>query len=272
MDFKSAQFILEKSNSDYFYDIFIPSLNKKLQFKSMTTGQRKSISKLSINSSEEYDIKYEFHKLNLFDTLLINKNEADSNSLREIDLISFLAGLRLNNVVDKLELSITCSKCKHSFSYIIDLEKIIEKCKNYKVKELLHTIKDNNRKIEYEFLLSDPFYQNIIQYNAYVQATIKDLNYRKQEVLLDELYLKPLLFINGLKINNEAIQDWNDLSFVNKIEFLNTLSPDITDNLTDKIQEEFKSSLNELIFDTITCNLCQDNKEGVITSDIFFVI
>lgn len=123
-----------KNNTDIrgFYDVYVPSLDRYISFKEISTGQQKQICKTLM--AEEGPYKTEFLKC-VIKTLQDNIIESvDVSNLNIVDCMCIMLGLRCASITPDLSLTITCNKCssKHVMTCRLDdlYEKIINNYKN----------------------------------------------------------------------------------------------------------------------------------------------
>jgi hypothetical protein len=273
MDIQTAKEILRKSNGNHLYEIFIPSIEKTLLFKPLLTGQQKSLTKFSMNS-DTFNYEYEMIKISLFDELLADNNDIDikGNDLTEIDMVAFLAGVRMNNVLEPFEIICTCGDCRNEFNYEIKLYEIIENCKKaHKTQQFEYKIELDD--VKYEFELGIPSYKDLVDIEFLVSVYKNQLNKNEDELKNFRIFTKPCAFIKTLKINDSKI-DMN--TFAEKYEMYNSLPPIITINGKKSILNIIIENFNLIdisdVINTIVCPECDKKLEGVITNDSFFII
>jgi hypothetical protein len=275
MKLDSALQLLNESNGTHSYEIYIPSFGKNLSFKPITTGQQKTISKFSIGTKVDYqfNFNYEMLKLGLFDTLVI-EDEIPSNQLTEIDMIAFFAGVRFNNISDPLEINFTCGNCGTSFESSIDLEKIIENCKNYKAPEFEFSFNMNDN--AYDLEIAEPTYKNLLELEEYLVQMKKTMNYSTDEIIELRAFSKPSVYIKTVKINGQEIDGFSSAGFVEKLTLYNSLPPKITfngkDSILNLILKDFDLEAAQNMMGSIDCPNCKNKLEGVLTNDSFFII
>jgi len=273
MNVKEAIQLLNESNGMHVYDIYIPSIQKEVSFKPITTGQQKSLSKFSMNV-DTFNLDYEFMKLGLFDELKVSDEKIKSEDLTELDMVCFLAGIRLNNVMEPLEIICKCGECDNKFEFKIDLETVIEKCKKIELKEFL--IKTTIDDIKYELTVRYPSYKSLIELEEYITLLSKELSYNHDQSVESRLFMKPAFFIYDLNINDSKIEDFNNLDFLSKIEIYNNLPPTLTimgdNSILNLLLTKFNLKETSSILDIIKCPKCKHELEGVLTNDSFFII
>jgi hypothetical protein len=277
MNLESALQLLNESNGTHSYEIYIPSVGKNLMFKPITTGQQKTISKFSIGTKTDvkFNFNYEMLKLGLFDTLVIG-DEISSDQLTEIDIIAFFAGVRVNNISDPLEIKFTCGKCGTTFDKAIDMEKIIERCKNYKAAEFdfSFTVDDN----KYNLGIAEPTYKNLLELEEYLIQMKETMDYNVDEIVELRAFTKPSVYIKTVNINGMEIDSFSSAGFVEKLTLYNSLPPKITfngkDSILNLILRDFDLEATQNMMGDVECTneICKEKLEGVLTNDSFFII
>lgn len=277
MELKSVVKMLEESQGMNISNIYIPTYGESAQFKPLTTGQQKSISKLTWDTDDEYDPSEEFLKIALYDTLCLDNEKYSSSKLTEVDMLAFYAGLRLQNISSPLSITVTCDKCEKDFTVVINLEDIIEGCKKYERDEVKFEKVYN--KITYTFILGDPSFKTVAEFEQYIHI-VNESNIIKS---LDDyrLFTTPIKYIKYLAINGEEITDFHDSSFSDKLSFYEMLPGDITlvstdqekkDSLLDQVINKFSNERMNKIFKKLSCPHCRNKMGGVISYDNFFTI
>jgi len=273
MNVKEAIQLLNESKGMHVYDVFIPSVQKEISFKPITTGQQKTLSKFSMNANT-FNLDYEFMKLALFDELKISNEPITSNDLTELDMVCFLAGIRLNNIMEPLEIICKCGECDNKFEFKIDLDTVIQKCKGLDQKEFL--IKTTIDDIRYELTIKYPTYKSLIELEEYINLLSKELSYNEDQTIESRLFLKPAFFIYDLKINEVEVENFNTLDFLSKIEMYNELPPTLTilgeNSILNLLLTKFNLQETSSILNIIKCPKCKHELEGVLSNDSFFII
>ena len=276
MNLDAARELLKKTNGIGTYEVFIPTLKKTIPFLQMTTGQRKTISKLAI----EYGIdmlEYQFIKLGVIAELCLDKT-INVETLSDIDFLSILSSIRKNNVLTPLELSFKCEKCQKDNKFTVDFSSIEDKCKSFETKNILISTISNGIKVS--MILSDPSILSVLSYNQFL---IKLLDLKKDTETLEtdlnhhQLLNYPIQFIKDILINDEIIDDFKTMNFFEKVKFLDESIPsdlifNEKDGLVVTAYGNFKENRLDSVFQEVKCEQCGDIKEGAISLDSFFII
>ena len=273
MKIEDAVKMLQESNGSHVYEIHIPSAGKKVKFKPITTGQQKSLAKFSLDA-HSFNLNYEILKLGLFDELKIDKDQISSDKLKEIDLIAFLAGLRMYNIIDVMQITAFCFECQDKFIVDINLNNIIDRCSKYEFDEYKYS--NSVDEIEYEIVVAEPSYKNIIELEEYVKLMSEKLKMTPEDRIELRAFTKPAIYLSEVKINGALIDNFKHSDFTEKLKLYNSLPPKITfiekDSILNLIIDKFDLEANEKMLGNVTCPKCKKELEGVITNDSFFII
>ena len=100
------------------------------------------------------------------------------------------------------------------------------------------------------------------------------------DIMFESKFVKPILYIKNIWINDEIIEDWSTLSIPDKLNFWNKLPPNITINdvgsknilynfiKTHMYEEKLEEHINNI---TVTCPQCGTKYEGLYSFDSFFM-
>ena len=256
------EFSAEMSNFKYTYDVKFPSQATTLKFVQMTAGNRKNLSKYGIDKSVNGFTNYQLAKLSLLKNL--SQNQLNEDLVTDVDFVSMLAGVHLYNYFDPLVIEITCGKCNSNFSKKINFSKILENSDKYKFKKVTFKKKSEMSGKEYEFELSNPKIIDIIS----LESTSSG-----EEGTFDILY--NLLYIQGLKVNGEIIDDFAQAPLNERIEALEKIEGSIifgVDSVSEFAELEFAKLGPDCLFEKIICPTCSIELEGVADTDSFFTI
>ena len=132
MNISAIENALNEGLNTTIYEIYVPSLKKKLSFKPLTVNQCKTMAKIMISANE-----------NPFDTFkavvaMIKStcvDEIDMNELTELDRISLMLEFYTNNNILK-DFDINCPKCNHKNKIKIDLDNIISNLENVSTNDI----------------------------------------------------------------------------------------------------------------------------------------
>jgi hypothetical protein len=290
--------LLNESEGSHSYEIFIPSLNKEINFKPLKVGQQKTLSKYAMSDNE-----YEFNNsLNgLIKSICLTPEDLDFEVITEIDKIIILSEIKKNNILNPLKLKITCNNCESEFNHEFNFDTYTECCKKAIIGDRFEKIEFNG--IKYEFILSIPSLKNTKDFNDYSNekmGSIKKL-YKKIEekknsfedniLSLDEekvlnYSLGELLRMNEIEIDDERLilyvksirLNGNEVSFnsINeKIEFFNKLPNTLLDSddeksIKGKLLNDFSKQIEENIKYPLKCFSCGIEMKNLVRIESFF--
>jgi len=261
---------------------FIPSFNKKLLFKEYTTGMQKVLSK-TIVSNDQY--VSDMTRLGLFDNMLLEgTHEYKSGQLTIIDMIAFISQIKKSVIgSNNFKFDMRCG-CGSDIKITIDLDKIIERCKNYEFKHLI--FKCDLSEKQYEFELKDASWMDLIILRESLKKTYDKFDGSDAQFQFYFILNKICMYIKSIKINNDEVKNKNEQSFdkwtvPERIKFFDLLNPKITiddnnnDSLLNIITKNFSDrQISEYIFNNSfinkKCDSCGENVESVFTYDNFF--
>jgi hypothetical protein len=281
MKLNDLKLFLNEENGQHTTNIYIPSIKREIALKPLTTANVKTLSRIGIFN--EFDLNNELLKLSLFDKMSIETKEScgiDSESLTQIDFLSFLIGIRrlLDNT---LAFSFTCQECEKEFTHSIDLEAEFSKyIFSYQRKQIMFEKIDNNDVI-WKFELESYTMKDYLYYRYYIER-LKEIDVNNPDLLNEGAFIRPVLYIRNIWRNEELIEDWKDQLLSAKIKLLNALPSEII--LDVKNSKETDACLSNFIKDNfdeeklfqdiekiqVVCPNCGETYEGLFSFDDFF--
>ena len=229
MKLESALKNIQEERESNTITVYMPSIHKDIKIRSLTTDDLKTLSRIGVFN--EFDLNNELLKLYLFDKLLAENKDTcplNSNNLTQLDFLSFIITLRklLNN---DLIFEFTCQQCNTQFQHKLDLEAEFSNfIFNYEPKILTFEKIDNSNNI-WKFELKSYSMKNYLYYRYYVEK-LKEIDINNPDLLNEEKFLRPVLYISKIFKNDEEIEDWNDQLLGTKIKFFNTLPAELIIN------------------------------------------
>ncbi len=280
MKLKDAVKILNKNNGQHLDQIYLPIAGRNVVFSPLTTADVKVLTRNNI--FDTFDLNIELLKLGLFDKLCnedLASEGISSHTITQIDYLSFLIGIRklLNNT---LSYKFTCRKCNNQFKYVLDLEKEFdEDIKNFKPQhETLELIATDGRVFKFEL---ENFTMEDYLYYRYVMNKLNDSDYENPDVVNEIKYIRPILYIKSISIDDEEIEDWKDALLPAKLTLYNQIPPNITfgthtendTNIYEFVTKTFaEEKLNNKIRNiTVSCPQCGQEYKGIFNFDGFFI-
>lgn len=279
--------LLKEESGQHTTNIFIPSIQRDVPFKPITTADVKTLARIGLLN--EFDINNEMVKLALFDKLAVESKETcgiDADSLLPIDFLSFLIGVRklLNN---ELAYNFTCKQCNKKFEHKIELEELFNKyIFGFKPMKTSYEKIDNNNNI-WRFDLEDFTMKDYLYFRYYIEK-LSEIDTNNPDVINEAIYARPILYIKAIYKNEEKVEDWDEHILPDKIQLINLLpseimldsrikrDSDIIDpkaSLSNFISETFgfEKMFREISNMTIQCPHCGQTYGGVFKFDDFFM-
>lgn len=285
--------ILEKPTGQHLEQIYIPSLGREVIFRPLSTADAKTLARM--NFVDEFDLNVEGLKLGLFDKLCTEdlsdtavKNEDGSElypaisakTITQIDYLSFLNGIR-RMLSSDIKYQFTCNNpdCLKSFEYSLNVdEEFNDIIYNFKRQtEFFEKLDDNTGNI-YKFELTNFSMTNYLYFLFFLDK-LEEIDDNSPDLNYSGKFVKPVLYIKNIWLNDELIEDWPELTLPDKLSFWNKLPPNVTINngnhnitVFSKIKEVFdEEKLEEHILNMkVTCPHCGTEYGGVFNFDNFF--
>lgn len=287
MKLKDLEIWLQQESGQHTTNIFIPSIQRDIPFRPITTADVKTLSRIGLLNS--FDINNEMVKLSLFNKLSVESKESsgiDADSILPIDFLSFLIGIRklLNN---ELAYSFTCKECNKKFEHKIDLEELFNPyIFGFKKQTLTYEKIDNNNDV-WKFVLEDFTMKNYLYFRYYIEK-LSEIDSNNPDVMNEAIYARPILYIKEIWKNDEKIEDWAEHILPDKIKLINMLPSEVIvdsrirrDNdipnpnasLASFITENFgfEKMYNEISNMTVKCPHCEQKYSNVFKFDDFFM-
>lgn len=299
MKLKDAEKILAQPTGQHLEQIYIPSLGREVVFHPLTTADAKTLTRM--NFIDDFDLNVEGLKLGLFDKLCTEdlsdtavKNEDGSvlypaisaKTITQIDYLSFLIGIR-RMLDNDITYTFTCHKngCGNQFEHVVKLdEEFNDLIYDFKRQtDIIERIDDLTGNI-YKFELTN-FTMHDYLYFRYFMQKLEEIDKESPEVTFKSKFVKPILYIKNIWLNDEIIEDWPELSIPDKLSFWNKLPPSLTINSMRKNkktenditvytyvvqhfpEEKLYNQVNDM---TVTCPKCGAVYGGAFSLDNFF--
>lgn len=244
MKLKDAEKILRQPTGQHLDKIYIPSLLREVMFHPLTTADVKTLTRMSF--IDEFDLNIEGLKLGLFDKLLAEdlsdtavKDESgneifpaiSAKTITQLDYLSFLIGIRslLNN---ELTYTFTCNNdnCFKSFDHVIKMnEEFNDDIYNFKRQNEIVELIDTKTSNIYKFQITN-FSMTDYLYYRYFMEKLTEADATTPDIMFETKYVKPILYIKNIWINDDLLEDWPELTIPDKLDFWNKLPPNITIN------------------------------------------
>lgn len=288
--------LLNNTTGSHLDEIYVPSIGKTILFKPLSTADVKTLTRMSF--IQQFDLNVELMKLALFDNLctqdlsetaLTDQNgniirpAISSKTITQIDYLSFLIGLR-QMLDNSLTYTFTCSnsECKKSFQKKINLdEQFMDTIYQFKPQQQFFQMIDTNTNFIWKFQLTN-FTMHDYLYFRYMMNKLQQADKENPDVLFEMKFVKPILYIKNIWLNDELISDWPTLTLPNKLVFFNKIPPNITINMPDNsksdnlytfirktfMEQKFDDKIDEMV---IECPHCNKKYRGMFTFENFFI-
>lgn len=294
MTLKDAEKTMNQINGNHLDQIYIPSLGRAVFFKPLTTADAKTLTRISFDGA--FDVKVEMLKLSLFNALCtedLSKIEIKdengvvyppltSETLTMVDYLSFLGGIR--QLLDSdVSFTFTCQKedCKAKWDHTLKIGQLFkDQIEQFKRQTAFFEKEDEQTGNIWKFELTN---FNMVDYFMFrfMINKIKEKDPSSPEVLFEGRYVRPILYIKNIWLNDELIEDWKDSVIPDKLEFYNKIAPNITinsrgtkkENLYDFIQETFLEQKIEkkMLQYKVKCPKCGEQYGRVFQLENFFI-
>lgn len=281
MKLTDAYNLLNSSQGEHLDTIYVPSLQRTVLFKPITTAHVKTLARSSF--IDQFDLSTEILKLGLFDTLCTEDLSAmniSSKTITTFDYLSFLIGIR-QMLGNSITFNFNCKKCgaPKSFKETLELDDLFDDIiSEYTTQNEIFEKVDEQTNLTYKFELTNYTMLDFLYYKHIVEK-LREKVENDPDVLNQNRYLKPLLYIKKVYINDEPIEDWENILLPEKLQFFNKISPSITINET-ATNKTLIGFINKTFFEeklirfihnlTVECPYCHTKYRGVYDLDNFF--
>jgi len=237
---------IQRASNTFSYEVWVPSLNREVPFKEISTSQQKRLLK-SIIDSEVYNTEF---IMTLYD--IINENCSDATvNVSELDIIDklFIAlKMRSVSVGNTVDITLTSTKDESiEINSKIDISKLLQK-----TKKTVKQLKPSSKKYEiYTITCGIPSILDEYKLESEVRAGSEDLeidNYDELRKSIGEKFLgETSKYIKTLKIEPEGeeptVVDFNRLTFKERIQIIESLPARCVEHVLDyigKVEKEME--------------------------------
>jgi hypothetical protein len=251
--------VLQELNNVTGFDIFIPSLNKNISFKQLSTVQLKELLKTSINEIPIYNTQFillinSFIKDNCLD------QNIDTTNFTVLDKLLFVFKTRIESISPEYEFLLTDDeKTKYNTqqnSVIVDLNLNYNYFINQTIKHQSREFKDKNYSVEISLptIKIENDFEEAFHNNIDIEIKTKnDL----QNLLSSAFVNEVAKYIQKIQIDQKII-NLNELDFNTRIKFVESLPATITNEVL-KFIDYYKGVTNLLT----TVNITLDNQKQI---------
>ena len=268
--------VLNKSQGEHLYKVWVPSLKQNLAFRPLTVGQQKTLAKMAIEGEDQFYIGV----IALIQSVCSEK--LDLNVLTEVDKIAILAGIKHNNLVKPMAMELECNneECKINFKHEVDLKKFIKDIAKVEFETYTETFPTNSGMI-FEIELAYPSINKIVEYRKFCKFRRDEIekNIKNQEKLEDKLFEFEqmieseyiTMFIKSVAIDGQKIEDFPIIKIGDRLDLFDKFPAEVLysdSGVTGKVAEHFLGAMGQCAY-KIECPECK-NEELMSIENFFF--
>jgi len=258
-----------------YFTVYLPSMDKELRIRHLGIKDQKIISKLAINENRVlFASESDLAKL-----ALIESNALESIDLEDIDIRDYFilcCAIRKENYLNNFNINIKCNKCNNEFDIDLDFKRLIESATEFESEISEKIIDSNAGKMNLKIglpkqvdLIMLEMYYNTIAETRDVSVSEKYIDYIIaciQEISIENAELKDK---DSEEIIWDVIEDFNELEFIEKIEFVQKLNPNIEE--LSKIFSDVGIITSNFFYD-VKCPLCKEKMSTFMDTSDFFML
>lgn len=234
--------LVKETNKQFETTVYVPSMGKDIQCKSMNASHLKNIIKTSVSGIFS-NIKFNMTMYTVLRDVL--DNAVASSNINILDKLCIMLQLRNKNVKNIVEVEMFNGENKKIHSF--EIGEIINEVRNKEFNFEPQTITDGSYtlvldfpSIDQEFLFDRYFEQNKLK-------NIKEDDKSSIRELFGPLFIHEISqYVRTLKINDKEI-DMRTLSVENRVDIIENLSGSIIALIIHKIDDVFGKQINSII-------------------------
>lgn len=259
--YKKAVGILASHSALRVYDIYVPSMGRNIQFKEMTIGQQKSMSKTAFEGDA---------KLSTFLSTLIyelSDTEVTPDLINEVDKTIILFGIRFKNNQEPPKFTSGCMHCGAKVTHTFDSHELNSTSITFN--ESVKTFKFHDMDIACHVSL--PSVAVIDSYNEYVVARDgitkqDDISMASLRAIEQTMLMIRKVVVSKIEGDTEVLLD--ELLIHERLEFLSMLPSECfaIESFIDMKNSQEKSISYESI-----CGNCDGKTINYLTPTSFFL-
>jgi len=187
MDYNNVAKALQQKYSTNVSSIYVPSLGRSVDFRSVTVGEQKTITKIMLDSGGN---QYKIYQglVGLIKNTCLDES-FDISMMNELDRIKILVEMYRSNFFNE-DVSIKCDKCSTVNTYKIDFDAMIKKIEEVDVSPITETIGDVSFTIEYP---------NIVRMGKFYKDVASGSGVSEEQDIYDQ-FISSVSF-DGIEIN-----------------------------------------------------------------------
>lgn len=255
--------IINRTNDTFAYSIFIPSLEREVLFREITTAQQKKLVK-SVIDSPVFNTEFIF---TLREIIRENCTDAsvDVDSLTIYDKLIIAITMRSMSVSNDLQVNLKCEVCGAEQKIQIKLNELLSSIKdkiNIKSEDVI-TDENNNFKIHCKIpnILTEFKLENEFRKNTKLKIDDeKELRETLGNVFISEI----VKFVSKIEVRNNDTGDLveinlEDMNFTNRVKLIEKLNIKLMKKIIDFIFN-IKQEFDKIVLVKSKCT-CEGNPE-----------
>jgi len=240
--------VLDKAQERFSYEIFVPSIQKNVRFREITTAQQKRLIKSVIDSSV-YNSEFILTLRDILDENCIDK-DVNINSLTIYDKLLISIYMRMVNIGDDLGMTFKCPDCEKTHEFVFKLSSLFTELNKIK-HDFECVIRDTNGAWKVTCRVPTIGDEYALEKEMRRDKEVKTSDTKQMRDFAGDVFIteisKYVAEVEYTKEDGEVlIIDMSTLTFKDRIKIIERLSA----KLLDKIME-FTSSIKKA-FDGIT--------------------
>lgn len=261
----ALKLLQENANTDY--DMVLPSNGEIIKMKPLSLEMYKNITKTGFQKPGKLSEE-------LIKTISeLSHGKLNEENLIEYDKLAILIMLKNNNErKTDFSVSFECDNldCGRIIKHSYDCTRIYNKERKFGPDN--YVVDDANIGSKVTIKLGEPTVKDNILFDKFVKerlATIIDALDRKTFQIYISAYENYMLFIKGIEIDSQEVEDFKTMDILERIKFLSNFNHGIID--TEKINKFTANMFNNLRV-TQKCQHCEEITSKIISPTDFLVI
>lgn len=256
--------LLKTDSSQAAYEIYFPSKKKSYQFKQMTVGQQRLISKQSADF--ENRVEQLKSRISLLNALCLDPT-FDALEINWAEFCNAIIAIKANNSIEPLAYQLPCDNkdCDAKFPLTVNFDDI-----SSKLDKLVRTEVDKEVFFEFEMAGNKiRFYLEFPDMKHYIKLAelfMKNQKYSEDSAAFDYPYISKIT-VDDKEVNIES-KKMNLVEFINFID--NTFTGLDFRKFERKINDSFSAFVEAMTEYEVSCPVCGTVKKVSITIDDFF--
>ena len=237
--------VMDKANSSFTYGVWVPSLDKEVQFKELKTAHQKMIVKTIIDSPV-YNTQFIVIMQEVINQICADK--IDTDKLNILDKFFILLKVRSVCIGNKVELEA---------GKVVDLEEVIENAKKGLTILKPKSIKDKNGiykiKIDVPSIKEEAFLEQALRKDVEsITEMDAEINMENLREILNNTFTGELVkYIREIEISDKDKEEkitinLSDLGLADRIKLIDSLPTTISEKVVSYI-EKVRNEINKIV-------------------------